>query len=169
MILDGKPLARVGPTQLSAYSWRSLSFPAELAAGRHTLRFQGVNTKGGDFTSFVEDVGVAAAAGAVGPLRNPGFDDVKIAASSFVVRPPETTQPMFRFEGRVTTSGKAIYGRVLKIAGGGYMPLEAITTMPTVKVNDSTSGPPPRSSTRASTRDSSSSCPGGQGRARATP
>ena len=142
VILDGKSLGRVGPTQLSAYSWRSLSFPAELAAGRHTLRFQGVNTKGGDFTSFVEDVRVATAAGTVGTLRNPGFDDVKLAAGSFVIRPPEKTEPMFRFEGKVTTSGKAIYGRVLKIAGGGYMPLEAITTMPTVKVNGLDVGTP---------------------------
>ena len=70
VILDGKTLGRVGPTQLSPYTWRSLSFPAELAAGRHTLRFQGVNTKGGDFTSFVEDVRVATAAGG-GPLRTP--------------------------------------------------------------------------------------------------
>ena len=67
---------------------------------------------------------------------------MKLAAGSLAMRPPEKTAPLFRFEGRVTTSGRAIYGRVSRIVVGGYMPLEAIATMPTVQVNGLDVGSP---------------------------
>lgn len=142
VLVDGNSLGRVGPTQLSAYAWRKVSFPVDLAAGKHTLRFQGVNSKEGDFTSFIEDVRIASASGADVPLRNAGFDDVRIAASSFVRRPAEKTEALFKLEGKVTTSGKAIYGRIVGIADGRVAPLQAIATMPTVKVNGRDVGTP---------------------------
>ena len=126
----------------------------ELAAGAHTLRFQGVNTRGGDHSSFIEDVRIATAGGTDVLLKNPGFEDVKLAPKAHIYRPPAITEPLYRFEGKVTTSGKAIYGRIVKTADKSYAPLESMPTMPAVRVNGRDAGAldPRGSSTPASTK-----------------
>ncbi len=137
LVVDGKALARIGPGQLVSGQWRPVTFTVDLAAGPHVLRFQGVNSAGGDHTSFIDDVRVAKGA-TIAPLGNPSFEDVPLPAGAFILNPPATTKPLYRFEGRITTSGKAVYGRIVRIADGIYQRLGAIATPPVLKVNGRT-------------------------------
>jgi hypothetical protein len=144
VMVDGKALLRVQSWTLPVNKFNPLSVAVDLDAGPHTLRFQGINSKGGDHTSFLDSVMItppAAVAVATPLLTNAEFDAVTYSAGSHVYTPPAVTSALAKLEARVATSGRSIYGRLVSVADGSYLPMLSMPTTPTVKANGKDVGP----------------------------
>lgn len=147
VMIDGKAVMRMNSGAVpNRNAYNPLSIAVDLTAGPHKLRFQGVNSKGGDHTSFLDSVTItppATVTVATPLLANGGFDAVAYAAGSFRYRPPATTTPEAKLaEAKVTTSGRAIFCRLVAVKNGSTMPIVALSTPPTIKVNGSVVAPP---------------------------
>lgn len=148
VMVDGTARLRVNSATLNPYKYTPLSLAVDLAAGNHVLRFQGVNSRGGDHTSFVDTVTIAAPTRAgvlkakAVPLGNAGFDDPDYKDGTYVVRPPAVTSAAARINAaKVTTSGRCIYAELVSLIDATYMPILSVDTMPVVWRNGVEVGP----------------------------
>jgi hypothetical protein len=134
--VDGLTVVTIKPAQMSTGQWRDFSITLTLQPGEHTLSFVGLNTLGGDNSSFIDDVRIADPAGNPVALKNPGFESVALPAHGFVYGPPGLSTPGYRLDAVVATSGESIHGRLVKLSDPtASVPLGAVATMPTIEVN----------------------------------
>ncbi len=99
VLIDG---ATVGTFMPSGTSYASYSTPAfTVAAGTHTLAFQGIDSAGGDNTAFVDAISLAPAAPA-GTVADAGFEQPVVGSGQFQYDP---TGSPWTFAGNAGISG----------------------------------------------------------------
>src|SRR5262249_37221528 len=81
VLVDGNVVGAFAPAG-AAYAG-SMTATFTVAAGSHTITFQGLNTAGGDNTAFVDDVQVVQVAPPVTGLATPGLESPSVGSGSY--------------------------------------------------------------------------------------
>ncbi len=81
VLIDGVVVGTFTPSGTSYQSYSTSAFT--VTAGSHTIKFQGLDSAGGDNTAFVDAVVLASPA----PVGDPGFEQVQVGAGHFQYRP----------------------------------------------------------------------------------
>jgi hypothetical protein len=99
VLVDGSVVGTFTPAGTSYATYTTAPFP--VAAGSHTIAFQGLDTVGGDNTAFLDNVQVAVATGPPQP-GDAGFESPVVGAGNFQYAPAGTP---WAFAGGAGVSG----------------------------------------------------------------
>ena len=81
VLIDGTVISTFTPSSTSYLSYSTATFT--VTAGSHTIKFQGLDSAGGDNTAFVDAVTLASRPA----IGDPGFEQVQVGAGHYQYRP----------------------------------------------------------------------------------
>ena len=85
VLVDGAVVGTFTPSGTTYQSFSTAAFT--VTAGAHTVKFQGLDSAGGDNTAFVDAVTVAVAQTTVPAMADPSFEQVVVGSGQFQYRP----------------------------------------------------------------------------------
>ena len=87
VLIDDVVVGTFTPSSASYQSYSTAAF--QVAAGLHTIKFQGLDTAGGDNTAFIDNITVAVSTPPVATVRvdDGGFESVAVGPGSFAYTP----------------------------------------------------------------------------------
>jgi hypothetical protein len=98
VLIDGNFVSSVTPSGTSYQGYTTAPFT--VTAGMHTIEFQGLNSAGGDNTSFLDQIGLSIVG--LPTIGNPGFEQVVVGGGTFKYDP---TGSAWTFSGPAGISG----------------------------------------------------------------
>jgi subtilase family serine protease len=98
VLIDGNVVGTFTPSGTSYQSYSTTAFT--VTAGAHTITFQGLDSAGGDNTTFLDQIAVAPAS--TPSIGDPGFEQVVVGAGNFQYDP---TGSPWTFSGGAGISG----------------------------------------------------------------
>lgn len=140
VLVDGASIGTIASND--GFHWSSNSLTTgSLAAGTHTLRFEGTGVAGQGRSIFLDSVTITGPSGAV-PLLNPSFDTYLLAPDHFVFNPPAVAVPSLRLSvATVSTCGKWLECQLTNITGGAIVAPATMNQAPILSVNGVAAGP----------------------------
>jgi cell surface hyaluronidase len=96
VLVDGVVVGHFTPSDTAYQNYSTAAFT--VAAGSHTIAFQGLDTAGGDNTAFIDDVATAS----IPAIGDQGFEQVVVGAGHFQFDP---TGSPWAFSGGTGISG----------------------------------------------------------------